>query len=77
MEGTVPPGGGTGVQPNEASQLGEGKSIDWDKVGKLYKPESAVEHIVSQEMKRLNVGMGLSLNNQDIDIEERAKNKKK
>ena len=27
--------------------------IDWDKVGKIYKPESAVEHIASKEMMRL------------------------
>jgi len=41
----------------------DGQSIDWKKVGKIYKPESAVEHIISQEMKRLNVGLGLSLTN--------------
>ena len=27
--------------------------IDWDKVGKIYKPESAIEDIISREMGRL------------------------
>ena len=30
--------------------------IDWEKVGKIYKPESAIEHIVSKEMDRLKQG---------------------
>ena len=27
--------------------------IDWQKVGKIYKPESAIEHIINKEMDRL------------------------
>jgi hypothetical protein len=56
MEGSVPPG-----QSPSKSNLMDGQSIDWKKVGKIYKPESAVEHIISSEMKRLNIGLGLSL----------------
>ena len=33
------------------------EKIDWDKVGKIYKPESAIEDIVAREMGRLQVQM--------------------
>lgn len=38
-------------------------AIDWDKVGRIYKPESAVEHIISQEMGRLRNALDMSINN--------------
>tara|TARA_B110000285_G_C15103026_1_gene606164 strand:- start:94 stop:312 length:219 start_codon:yes stop_codon:yes gene_type:complete len=72
MEGSVPPG----THTESKKLLTDGNSIDWNKVGKIYKPESAVEHIISSEMKRLNLGMGLSLNNQDEENEEKFKKKK-
>lgn len=72
MEGSVPPG-----KSASQSQLADGQAIDWNKVGRIYKPESAVEHIISSEMKRLNIGLGLSLNQQDEENEEKFKNKKK
>ena len=43
MEGSVPPG----THTDSKKLLTEGNSIDWNKVGKIYKPESAVEHIIS------------------------------
>ena len=42
MEGSVAPG----LSPSKANLM-DGQSIDWKKVGKIYKPESAVEHIIS------------------------------
>jgi len=36
-------------------------TIDWDKVGKLYKPESAIEDIINKELKRVNIAMGLQI----------------
>jgi len=42
MEGTVAPG-----ISDSQKLLTDGKAIDWSKVGKIYKPESAVEHIIS------------------------------
>ena len=51
--------------------------IDWDKVGRLYKPESAVQHIVSQEIKRLENGFNQNIENQDVQNEEKFKAKKK
>jgi hypothetical protein len=38
--------------------------IDWDKVGKIYKPESAIEDIVAREMGRLQNAL-----DQKIDIQ--------
>jgi len=51
--------------------------IDWEKVGKIYKPESAVEHIVSKEMARLQKAFDSVLETQDGELEERAKGGKK
>lgn len=31
----------------------EVEAIDWKRVGRLYKPDSAVDHIVNKEMQRL------------------------
>jgi hypothetical protein len=48
--------------------------IDWEKVGKIYKPESAMQTIIDKEMKRLQMAFDTKLENQD---EEMIKNKKK
>lgn len=53
-------------------------AIDWDKVGKLYKPESAIEHIVSREMGRLSKGFAQQIDLMDIELEDKyGKGKKK
>ena len=37
--------------------------IDWDKVGKIYKPESAIEEIMNREMNRLQQAVDMSIEN--------------
>ena len=32
-------------------------AIDWEKVGKIYKPESAIEDILKKEMSRLQTAL--------------------
>lgn len=53
------------------------ESIDWDKVGKIYKPESAIEDILNKEMKRLNMAMHEQIDAQDVELEEKYKGGKK
>lgn len=36
-------------------------AIDWDKVGKIYKPESAIEDIISREMGRLGKAFEMNI----------------
>ena len=40
-------------------------AIDWEKVGKIYKPESAVEHIVNKEMGRVKQAFDINIEAQD------------
>ena len=47
------------VEDQEVSQ------IDWDKVGKIYKPESAIEHIIGKEMGRLQQALDQKIEMQD------------
>ena len=50
--------------------------IDWEKVGKIYKPESAVDHIINKEMSRLKKAFNQNMDNQDTSNEEKFKKKK-
>lgn len=47
------------------------ESIDWDKVGKIYKPESAIEEIIGKEIGRLSKGFDMNLAIQDTENEEK------
>ena len=44
-----------GTSDNQGSKANL-EAIDWEKVGKIYKPESAIEEIVQREMNRLAKG---------------------
>lgn len=46
MDSVKSAGGAVGVDP-----------IDWEKVGKIYKPESAIEDILKKEMNRLQTAL--------------------
>ena len=35
--------------------------IDWSKIGKLYRPDSAVESIISNEVDRLRRSLAMSM----------------
>ena len=48
-------------------------AIDWDKVGKIYKPESAIEDIISREMGRLGKAFEMNIEQQDVELEEKHK----
>ena len=43
----------------------EDPNIDWEKVGRLYKPESAIDHIVNKEMTRLRMAFEKNIVTQD------------
>lgn len=51
--------------------------IDWNKVGKIYKPESAIEDILKNEVNRLEKGYAKAVDNQEVETEEKAKVGKK
>lgn len=53
------------------------EAIDWDKVGKIYKPESAIEDIIGREMGRLGKAFEMSIEAQDVELEEKHKGGKK
>ena len=77
MEGVEPPG--MDAEEDEEPPLGEDESapkidaIDWDKVGKIYKPESAIEDIISREVGRLGKAFEMSIEAQDVELEEKHK----
>lgn len=51
--------------------------VDWSKVGKIYKPESAIQDILQSEMGRLGKAFDMAIDAQDVDLEEKYKGKKK
>jgi hypothetical protein len=72
----------TDVTPQNQSQSQEAEeeedpNIDWQKVGRLYKPESAIDHIVNKEMSRLKNAFDQNIDIQDTVLEEKFKNPKK
>jgi len=54
-----------------------GEQVDWQKVGRIYKPDSAIEHIIQSEVSRLNKALDLNLEAQSHEMEEKMKAKKK
>ena len=84
IEGAIPPPGQSVMEdmgmdlsnrsPQPVSERQEvDQNIDWTKVGKLYKPESAIEHIVAKEMSRLKQAFNIGLDTQDRENEEKYK----
>ena len=59
---------------NNSSMMADTK-IDWSKVGKLYRPDSAVESIISNEVDRLRRSLAMSMDFQDENMAEDVKNK--
>ena len=51
--------------------------IDWEKVGKIYKPESAIEDILSREMNRLQNALDQKMDIQEKDLETKHATAKK
>ena len=49
------------VISNRSSAGKTGDKIDWAKVGKIYKPESAIEDILAKEVTRLSKGFEMSI----------------
>lgn len=89
-DGEAPPNGSNRDAENPSKLTGEQRpgsvmeeeenkvdSIDWDKVGKIYKPESAIEDILNKEMKRLNMAMHEQIDAQDVELEEKYNKGKK
>jgi len=70
-----------GVLTNDPSQAvisnrSSGKpieKIDWAKVGKIYKPESAIEDILNKEVNRLSKGFEMQIDSMEAELEEKYK----
>ena len=83
MEGVEPTAGMDAEEDEEPPLEGEDESapkidaIDWDKVGKIYKPESAIEDIINREVGRLGKAFEMSIEAQDAELEEKHKGGKK
>ena len=60
----------------ESQEDSEIQNIDWDKVGKIYKPDSAIDHIISKEVSRIRQAMEAKVDLQDKENEEKFKKKK-
>ena len=80
MEGVEPTG--MDAEEDEEPPLEEESApkvdaIDWDKVGKIYKPESAIEDIINREVGRLGKAFEMQIAAQDAELEERHKGGKK
>lgn len=52
-EGSIHDGAMDSVAGSAAAEGQKIDNIDWEKVGKIYKPESAIEDILAREMGRL------------------------
>lgn len=81
MEGVEPTGGAMDGEeeepPIEEDSAPKVEAIDWEKVGKIYKPESAIEDIISREVGRLGKAFEMSIEAQDAELEEKHKGGKK
>ena len=55
----------------------KGEPINWQKVGRIYKPGSAIEDIVEKEVGRIKRSFNHSIEEQDVALEEKNKNLKK
>jgi len=62
---------------NNVEMENEDAGVDWQRVGRLYKPESAIDHIVNKEMTRLKQAFETKIHSQDTELEEKFKNPKK
>jgi hypothetical protein len=47
-------------------------TVDWNKVGRIYKPNEHLENILEREMSRLKIVMDKKIAAQDIELEEKA-----
>ena len=54
-----------------------GDPIDWDKVGRIYKPESGITDIISKEVGRLRTAFDVTSEAQLEGQEEKMKTQKK
>ena len=55
----------------------KGEAINWQKVGRIYKPGSAIKDIVEKEVGRIKHSFNYSIEEQDLALEEKNKNLKK
>lgn len=47
-------------------------TIDWNRVGKVYKKDELLESVLEKEMARMKIIMDKRINAQDIELEEKA-----
>lgn len=63
-------------EPTQEEKQSNSPFLDWKKVGKIYRPESAIEDIIAQEVGRMNKALDINLDSQLVDLEEKLKKKK-
>ena len=47
-------------------------TVDWNRVGRVYKKDDVLESVIEKEMARLKIAMDKRINAQDIELEEKA-----
>lgn len=53
-------------------QFQQDPTVDWNKVGRIYKSNEQLESILEREMSRLKIVMDKRIAAQDIELEEKA-----
>lgn len=62
------------MSAEEENQEDEGEKIDWDRVGRIYKPDSAVDFIVNKEANRMRESFNMRMSGIDKVAEDKQKN---
>ncbi len=57
---------------NSNEQFNQDPTVDWNKVGRVYKSSEQLESILEREMSRLKIVMDKRIAAQDIELEEKA-----
>ena len=66
-----------GSKQESKENLNSSGQVDWSKVGKIYKPDSAIEDILQKEMGRLGKAFDMAIDNQEVELEEKYRGSKK
>ena len=64
--------GGNSVDQLAKSSAFQDPTLDWNKVGRVYKANEQLESILEREMSRLKIVMDKRIAAQDIELEEKA-----
>jgi hypothetical protein len=63
---------GSAIGATSGDHFQQDPTVDWNKVGRVYKSNEQLESILEREMSRLKIVMDKRIAAQDIELEEKA-----